>query len=59
MADGVSITLTVNLKDGGELNDEQGKARNLSHVSSAVETMLDELTVKDGEWSSLVIVVVA
>jgi hypothetical protein len=59
MSGKVHITLTVNLKDGGEITDEEGQAQNLSHVSGAVETMMDELGVKDHEWSSLVVVVVA
>jgi hypothetical protein len=54
----IHITLTINLKDGREINDIEGEAVNLSHVSDAVERMIDERGVKDGEWSSLVIVTV-
>lgn len=54
----IHITLTINLRDGREINDIEGEAGNLSHVSDVVGRMIDEQGVKDSEWSSLVIVTV-
>ena len=58
IANNIHITLTINLKDGREIVDIEGEAMNLSHVSDAVQRMIDEQGVKEGDWSSLVIVAV-
>jgi len=54
----VHITLTINLKDGGEIVDIEGSATDMASVSAAVSQMIADHGVKDGEWSSLVVVVV-
>ncbi|KQZ31603.1 hypothetical protein ASD50_15170 [Mesorhizobium sp. Root552] len=52
------INLTVNLKDGTEINDLPGKALDLAHVHEAVGTILAKAEVNSTDWSSLVVVLV-
>jgi hypothetical protein len=59
MPNSVHVTLTVKLKGGGEIPDIEGEAASLSYVAHAVEEMIDAHGVKDDQWSSLVVVVVA
>lgn len=50
------INLTVNLKDGAEINDLPGKALDLAHVHEAVGAILAKAEVNSTDWSSLVVV---